>query len=52
MIAVWIIVIAVGAPTWLLIGVGFGTAIGLESVASLTWRIRRLERNGKGTEPG
>jgi hypothetical protein len=39
----WIVVLAFGnAPSWLLIAMGVGTTISLESVASLSWRIRRL----------
>jgi hypothetical protein len=43
-VAVWILVLVVGVPTWVLIALGVATATGLESVASLTWRIRRLSK--------
>lgn len=43
-VAVWILVLVVGMPTWALILLGVATATGLESVASLTWRIRRLSK--------
>lgn len=41
-VAVWVVVLDVGMPAWGPIALGMATAIGLESVASLTWRIRRL----------
>jgi hypothetical protein len=43
-VAVWILVLVVGMPTWALIVLGVATATGLGSVVSLTWRIRRLSK--------
>src|SRR4029077_8437619 len=44
MVAVWGVMLAIGTtPTWLLIALGVATAIALETIASLTWRIRRLD---------
>ena len=38
----WIVVLGFGHdPTWLLIVIGASTVLGLESVVSLSWRIRR-----------
>jgi hypothetical protein len=38
----WIVVLGFGHdPTWLLIVMGASTVLGLESAASLSWRIRR-----------
>jgi hypothetical protein len=40
----WIVVLGFGFgqySTWLLIVMGAGTALSLESAASLSWRIRR-----------
>ncbi len=42
MVAIWVVFLVLGMPTWLLTMLGVATAIGLETVASLTWRIRRL----------
>jgi len=48
----WIIVLAFGHnPTWLLIVMGVGTALGLESVVSLSWRIRRESARGSNASP-
>jgi hypothetical protein len=38
----WIVVLAFGTDSTLLIVMGVATGLSLESVASLTWRIRRL----------
>jgi hypothetical protein len=38
----WVVVLGFGHdPTWLLIVIGASTALCLESIASLSWRIRR-----------
>ncbi len=50
----WVVALGFGhAPTWLLIVLGAGTVLGLESVASLSWRIRRAgsQRNGGSADP-
>jgi hypothetical protein len=48
----WIIVLAFGHnPTWLLIVMGVATALGLESVVSLSWRIRRESARGINSSP-
>jgi hypothetical protein len=48
----WLIVLASGHnPTWLLIGMGFGTAGGLETLANVSWQIRRERRRNESTQP-
>jgi hypothetical protein len=46
----WVVVLGFGHdPTWLLIVMGTSTILGIENVASLSWRIRRAGsqvRNG------
>ena len=38
----WVVVLGFGHdPAWLLIVIGAGTVLSLESTASLSWRIRR-----------
>jgi hypothetical protein len=46
----WILVIFFGyGSTWLLIPLGVSTGLGLETVASLSWRIRRLRAQSSAT---
>lgn len=50
----WVVVLGFGHdPGWLLIVMGASTVLGLESVASLSWRIRRAraQSSGGSTEP-
>ena len=46
---VWVVVLGFGHdPGWLLIVIGASTILGLESVASLSWRIRRARSHSSG----
>jgi hypothetical protein len=50
----WIVVLGFGQhSTWLLIVMGAGTALSLESAASLSWRIRRAasQSNDASVDP-
>lgn len=45
----WVVALGLGHdPVWLLIVLGAGTVLGLESAASLSWRIRRACSEGSG----
>jgi hypothetical protein len=47
----WLVVLAFGHnPTWLLVVLGVGTAGSLETVASLSWRIRRARRSDESAQ--
>jgi hypothetical protein len=43
LVLVWVVLLTLGGlPTWVLIILGVGTAVSLQSLASLTWRIHRI----------
>jgi hypothetical protein len=50
----WVVVLGFGQySTWLLIVMGAGTALGLENLAHLSWRIRRAgsQSNDRSVDP-
>jgi hypothetical protein len=47
----WIVVLGFGhEPAWMLIVIGAATALGIETVANLSWRIRRARTSIQGTD--
>jgi hypothetical protein len=53
-VLVWVVVLGFGHdPGWLLIVMGASTILGLESLATLSWRIRqaRFQSSGGSAEP-
>jgi hypothetical protein len=54
MALLWVVVLGFGRHfTWLLIVMGAGTALSLESAASLSWRIRQAasQRDDASADP-
>lgn len=48
MVPVWVVLLAFGSPTYVLVLVGVGTLGSLANIASLTWKTRRQDQPSRG----